>query len=79
MQELMTYLKMTRVHNVIPSLMLVMLGAWSGSGRNPAVLTSPLVWAMAAISSGVSMASMVINDYFDFRWVWVSVACCAVR
>jgi len=66
-QQLQAFARMARPHNIVPSLLLVMLGAWTGSARSVASLFSVTVWATAMISAGVSVASMVINDYFDFR------------
>jgi 4-hydroxybenzoate polyprenyltransferase len=52
MQEVGAYMRMARPHNILPSLLLVFLGAWAGAGRSPAALGSPTVWGMAAISAG---------------------------
>eukprot|EP00197_Chlamydomonas_leiostraca_P013844 CAMPEP_0202867674 /NCGR_PEP_ID=MMETSP1391-20130828/9561_1 /ASSEMBLY_ACC=CAM_ASM_000867 /TAXON_ID=1034604 /ORGANISM="Chlamydomonas leiostraca, Strain SAG 11-49" /LENGTH=313 /DNA_ID=CAMNT_0049547737 /DNA_START=559 /DNA_END=1500 /DNA_ORIENTATION=+ len=65
-KEIASYMSMARLHNLVPSMALVLLGAWAGGGRRPDILLSPLVWAMAVASAGVTCASMMINDYFDW-------------
>ncbi len=51
-QELGNYMRMARLHNTLPALLLVFVGAWAGTGRDPAFLTKPIVWLMAMISAG---------------------------
>lgn len=60
------YWRLTRIHNLIPSALLVMLGAWVGSGHSFSALSSAAVWLTALSSGAVAVASVVINDYFDF-------------
>lgn len=38
----------------------------AGAGRSPTVLFSTAVWAMSLISGGVAVASVIVNDYFDY-------------
>lgn len=64
--RVMYYAKIARVHNAVPSLLLVLLGAWAGSGHSVLPLRRLSVWATSLMSCGVAMASMAINDYFDF-------------
>ncbi|KAK9810620.1 hypothetical protein WJX73_005068 [Symbiochloris irregularis] len=69
-QELATYAKMARLINLVPSCLLVFIGAWASQGHScaalAAVLTSPSVWATAFISSSIAAASCILNDYWDF-------------
>lgn len=57
---------MGRLHNALPSASLVLVGAWAGAGRSLSFLASSTVWAMSLIACGVTVASMMINDYFDY-------------
>ena len=59
------YIEMARVVNVVPSLMLVFLGAWSATGRSMSVFTMAPVCLMALVSCFISMASTIVNDFFD--------------
>lgn len=87
-------LKLARVHNLVPSILLVFLGAWvggfggtyvvvacmymhhhhhhsqAGTGRTFACFGSALaslsVWVMSLVSGGVAIASVIVNDYFDW-------------
>lgn len=59
-------MKMARLHNTVPSMLLVIVGAWAAAEHKVSVLLSGTVWLMAAVSSAVSAASMVVNDYFDY-------------
>lgn len=59
------YLQLARVHNVVPSVLLALVGASAAARSVPAALLSPAVWASAAASAGVAVASMSVNDYFD--------------
>ncbi len=45
-------MRMARLHNTLPALLLVLVGAWSGVGRSPSVLVNGSVWLMALISAG---------------------------
>lgn len=60
------YMQLMRMHNMVPSLLLVLIGAWAGTGRSLAFLSSKTVWAMSLMSGGVAVASVVVNDYFDY-------------
>eukprot|EP00951_Prasinocladus_malaysianus_P005085 scaffold36193_cov49-Prasinocladus_malaysianus.AAC.2 len=69
---------MARLQNLLPAFFLTLLGAWSadhihlmfyqtGTGRcTSAVLSCPTVFTVALVSGGISVASMLINDYFDW-------------
>lgn len=65
-QAVQAYLSMARLQNVVPSLLLVFLGALCAS-RTWHVVAIPTVWAMAAVSAGIAVSSVVVNDYFDWR------------
>lgn len=41
--------------------------AQASSGRSLLSLRAPAVWLVSLLSSSVAAASMVVNDYFDFR------------
>jgi geranylgeranylglycerol-phosphate geranylgeranyltransferase len=58
---------MARPVNLLPSMMLVLFGAWASTGRSLLSLRAPAVWLVSLLSSSVAAASMVLNDYFDFR------------
>jgi len=57
---------MARPINLIPSYLLVLLGAWAAGGRSLFALAHVSVWVIAGISSSIALASCVVNDYFDF-------------
>lgn len=59
-------MELARIHNVLPSCLLVFVGALKGSGFSMRILLSFKVWIMALISGGVAVASVIVNDYFDF-------------
>eukprot|EP00210_Caulerpa_lentillifera_P008218 g7846.t1 len=60
-------LELMRIHNVLPSCLLVFVGALKASGLSSiSILVSLRVWIMASISAGVAVASVIVNDYFDF-------------
>eukprot|EP00879_Flechtneria_rotunda_P001584 GHRR01001743.1.p1 GENE.GHRR01001743.1~~GHRR01001743.1.p1 ORF type:complete len:404 (+),score=95.94 GHRR01001743.1:144-1355(+) len=61
------YLKLARIHNFIPSIALVVVGAWAGTGHKLAAMKSISVWLMGIISGGIAVASVVVNDYFDLK------------
>jgi hypothetical protein len=65
-QETAAYLEMARLHNVLPSALLVFVGA-ACAAHSWRVFLLPAVWAMAAASAGIAVSSVVVNDYFDFR------------
>ncbi len=101
MQQARAYLEMARPINLLPSMMLVLFGAWvrtlvcdscmlhelhdiramtddvrptkmsvtaqASTGRSLLSLRAPAVWLVSLLSSSVAAASMVVNDYFDFR------------
>ncbi|KAK9838465.1 hypothetical protein WJX81_001046 [Elliptochloris bilobata] len=58
---------MARPINLLPSCLLVFIGAWAGVGHALRPLLLPAVWLMALLSGGVAVASCVVNDYFDLR------------
>lgn len=60
------YLEMARLQNVIPSFLLVFVGAFC-IAHHWSVLLIPAVWAMAFVSAGIAVSSVIVNDYFDFR------------
>eukprot|EP00882_Tetradesmus_deserticola_P001428 GHRQ01001544.1.p1 GENE.GHRQ01001544.1~~GHRQ01001544.1.p1 ORF type:complete len:398 (+),score=162.08 GHRQ01001544.1:442-1635(+) len=66
-EQLSTYLKLARIHNLVPSVILVVVGAWAGSGHRVAAVQSISVWLMGLISGGMAVASCVVNDYFDLK------------
>lgn len=65
--ELQAYLDMARLVNVVPAFVLVFFGAWAAQGRSVAVLGNGCVWVLALESAGIAVASVIVNDYFDFR------------
>ena len=65
-QAVQAYLHMARLQNVVPSFLLVFLGALCAC-RSWHVVTIPTVWAMAVVSAGIAVSSVVVNDYFDWR------------
>lgn len=60
------YVSMARPVNVVPSFLLVVVGALCAT-RHCGALLNPTVWAMAFVSCGIAVSSVVVNDYFDFR------------
>lgn len=46
---------------------LLVLVAQASTGRSLAVLTSYHVWLVSLLSGGVAVASVVVNDYFDYK------------
>ena len=60
------YRQIMRLHNVVPSCLLVFVGAVCAA-HTWRVVFLPAVWAMAAVSAGITVSSVVVNDYFDFR------------
>ncbi|KAH7422836.1 hypothetical protein KP509_12G028100 [Ceratopteris richardii] len=49
-------------------MILVFLGGWVGGGRNlQALVTSTQVWLAAGCSALIAIASMLVNDIFDYR------------
>jgi 4-hydroxybenzoate polyprenyltransferase len=65
--NLAPYLRLARIHNLVPSALLVVVGAWAGSGHRVSAIASASVWVMGAISGGIAIASVVVNDYFDLK------------
>ena len=59
------YRQMARLHNVLPSFLMVFVGAFCAA-HTWRVAAMPAVWAMAAASAGIAVSSVVVNDYFDF-------------
>jgi hypothetical protein len=55
---------MARLINLLPSALLVFLGAYAGTGKSFAFLRSGTVWLMSVLSGGVAIASVIVNDYF---------------
>lgn len=51
---------------MVPSFLLVVVGALCAT-RHCGALLNPTVWAMAFVSCGIAVSSVVVNDYFDFR------------
>eukprot|EP00878_Enallax_costatus_P033269 GHUV01036679.1.p1 GENE.GHUV01036679.1~~GHUV01036679.1.p1 ORF type:complete len:183 (+),score=48.01 GHUV01036679.1:812-1360(+) len=66
-EKLSTYMKLARIHNLAPSVILVIVGAWAGSGHRMSAVQSVSVWLMGLISGGMAVASVVVNDYFDLK------------
>lgn len=60
-------MRLARIHNLLPSALLVLVGAWAGSGCSLAALAAPGVWLMALLSGGIAVSSCVFNDYIDLR------------
>ncbi|CAL8467253.1 g6789 [Coccomyxa elongata] len=60
------YVEMARLVNLVPSCLLVFLGAWMGSGRSLHALILGQTWLMSAISGSIAVASCVLNDFFDY-------------
>eukprot|EP00891_Asterochloris_glomerata_P005209 jgi/Astpho2/5209/fgenesh1_pg.00074_%23_30_t len=59
-------MQIARPINLLPSLLLVVIGALTGSkGRALLTLRSAAVWIVSVISGGVAVASVSVNDYFD--------------
>eukprot|EP00775_Hariotina_reticulata_P009119 gene9119-9288_t len=52
---------------MIPSILLVVVGAWAGAGHRLAAVQSLGVWVMGLISGSIAVASVVVNDYFDLK------------
>lgn len=68
MQErLRGYYQLLRGWNALPSMALVLLGAWTGAGKTLLALKYLTVWFMGLASGAVAMASCAINDYFDWQ------------
>eukprot|EP00884_Botryococcus_braunii_P019568 jgi/Botrbrau1/6295/Bobra.0339s0006.1 len=65
-KEFMGYMEMARVINILPSCLLVLVGAWAGAGHSLGVLLKSRVIIMSLISMSIAVASCVVNDYFDF-------------
>eukprot|EP00887_Chlorella_sp_A99_P000170 scaffold13.g170.t1 len=63
--------RLMRVWNVVPSVLLVLVGAWLGAGKAMAAAAfaahAGTVAFMAAASAGIALASCIVNDYFDAR------------
>ena len=58
-------MQIARPINLLPSLLLVVIGALTGSkGRTLLTLRSAAVWIVSVISGGVAVASVSVNDYF---------------
>jgi hypothetical protein len=66
---------MARLINLLPSALLVFLGAYAGTGKSFAFLRSGTVWLMSVLSGGVAIASVIVNDYFGE----CSLSCCDLR
>lgn len=60
-------MQLARIHNLLPSFLLVMVGAWAGTGRSLLALKAPGVWLMSLLSGGIAVSSCVFNDYFDIQ------------
>jgi 4-hydroxybenzoate polyprenyltransferase len=60
-------MRLARIHNLLPSFLLVMVGAWAGAGCSLSALAAPGVWVVALLSGGIAVSSCVFNDYFDLR------------
>jgi len=58
-------MQLARVHNVLPSVLLTLVGASAAARSVRLALLAPSVWAAAGCSCGVAVASMAVNDYFD--------------
>jgi hypothetical protein len=66
LREVQAYLDMARLVNVLPSILLVLVGA-ACAAQSVAALAVPRVWAIALASAAISVSSVVVNDYFDFK------------
>ncbi|PRW20525.1 pyruvate carboxylase isoform A [Chlorella sorokiniana] len=64
-ERLQGYWRLVRGWNALPSMALVLLGAWTGAGKTLLALKHLTVWFMGLASGAVAMASCTINDYFD--------------
>ena len=64
--SLAAYQEMARLQNVVPSFLLVFVGAFCAT-HHWKVLLMPAVWLMAVVSAGIAVSSVIVNDYFDFR------------
>ena len=68
-------MQIARPINLLPSLLLVVIGALTGSkGRALLTLRSAAVWIVSVISGGVAVASVSVNDYFGESDVLVQTA-----
>ena len=68
-------MQIARPINLLPSLLLVVIGALTGSkGRALLTLRSAAVWVVSVISGGVAVASVSVNDYFGGYDVLVQTA-----
>ncbi|KAL4442686.1 hypothetical protein ABPG77_006680 [Micractinium sp. CCAP 211/92] len=66
-ERLRGYYQLLRGWNALPSMALVLLGAWTGAGKTLLALKFFTVWFMGLASGAVAMASCAINDYFDWK------------
>lgn len=66
-EQLQGYYQLMRGWNLLPSMALVLLGAWAGAGKTLLVLRHMTVWFMGLASGAVALASCAINDYFDYK------------
>lgn len=66
-KKMSSYLKLARIHNMVPSMLLVVVGAWAGAGHSLSAVQRWSVWFMSLISAGIAVASVVVNDYFDLK------------
>ena len=68
-------MQIARPINLLPSLLLVVIGALTGSkGRALLTLRSAAVWIVSVISGGVAVASVSVNDYFGGANAYVQTA-----
>lgn len=48
-QDIELYMRLTRFHNTVPTLVLVFMGAWAGVGHSPVLFTQAAVWLVAVL------------------------------
>ncbi|CAL5225213.1 g7998 [Coccomyxa viridis] len=65
-QEAAAYFEMARMVNLLPSCVLVYLGAWIAGGRSLQALLSAKVALLSAIAGSIAVGSCVLNDFFDY-------------
>ncbi len=58
------YVEMLRLQNVAPSMLLVLMGAWTAT-RDVRLVLDKIVGVMAVVSALVAVGSCVLNDWFD--------------
>lgn len=66
-QEKRALVTLSRPSNIIPSFLIVLAGAWMAHGKNVHVLKNANVLAAGLASALISVASCIVNDFFDYE------------